>query len=184
MLQKIRIRYKCITVTCFFMLVQLCTTAQSDTTRSYSSVKCITKEICTCYAADSLPYLKTWLTNDLIDSSVYVFRTGAEQQFIEPREYEDMPTYKDGMKSFLKYVNENFRPSYYEEVKARASIWLILRNNQIVDVRIVNRIGYNCNHYNYDAELKRVIMQTSKNWRTSQYKPSQIIMINFYFDIP
>ncbi|MCP9610824.1 hypothetical protein [Coprobacter tertius] len=76
--------------------------------------------------------------------------------------------FKGGYEAFTAYCDSIYynRDDYnYDELNASA-IFVILfdENLEIKDVRILKRIAYNNNKYDYDALVKRILWSTEGKW--------------------
>jgi hypothetical protein len=135
----------------------------------------------TFFDADSLPYKVQWTTNGKFDSSKYVDEQGKQirAKFL----LMDPPKYEGGLESFKKFFRSNFIKPKQVETNSTARVLLIFSNGNL-HVRILQRIGYGQNYFDYDAEIKRIILLTKAKWKVEQSIGFPISVFEYFVSIP
>ena len=91
-------------------------------------------------------------------------------KYFIPPSWQDvcLSHFKGGYKAFRAYCDSMYfnREDYnYDELNASAMITVLLDEKlKIKDIRIIKRIAYNNNKYDYDALVKRTLWSTEGKW--------------------
>jgi hypothetical protein len=135
----------------------------------------------TFFDADSLPYKIQWTTNGKFDSSKYVDEQGRQirAKFL----LMDSPKYEGGLEEFKKFFRSNFIKPKQVETNSTARVLLIFSSGNL-HVRILQRIGYGQNYFDYDAEIKRIFLLTNEKWKVENSIGFPISVFEYFVSIP
>lgn len=146
----------------------------------YSAFR-LEKCVVTYFDIDSLPYEIEWLTNKKLDSVKYVDLNGKEYDYFWTP--GDSSIFDGGLGALKSFFNKELSIPSSIETNGAVSVVFFLKQSAM-EVRIIKRIGYDCRYYDYDKEVRRVLLMTKDKWRTQHINTKYPILLTFLFEIP
>lgn len=114
------------------------------------------------YDANSLPVFK--LDNNETSVSYYL---------LEIKDVSTDISYIGGynaLSTFCDSIYYEWMDSLYVELNAKALYTILFNSNmKIVEIRIVKRVAYNNNMFNYDELIKNILRKSEGNWKKGNF---------------